>query len=53
MRARKAEVADQALQVYFLAKRYTRRRKNSMLAERTAILRRLLGRAGRHRAAKT
>ena len=45
MRARKAQVADQALQVYFAAKRYSRRRNSSVLAERTAIMRRALGRA--------
>jgi hypothetical protein len=49
MRAKKAKVADAALQVYFLANRYARRPANSLIAERAAVMRRALGRAGRRR----
>jgi hypothetical protein len=47
MRAKKAEAADAALHVYFLANRYSRKHSGSPLAERAAAMRRTLGRAGR------
>ena len=52
MRAKKAKVADEALQVYFLAKRYARRRSGAAIAERAAVMRRSLGRAGKRRVPK-
>ena len=53
MRAKKARVADGALQVYHLAKIYGRRRDGAAIGESAARMRRSLGRAGRHRRSKT
>jgi hypothetical protein len=49
MRAKKAKVADEALQIYLLAKLYGRKRDGAAMAERATVLRRSLGRAGKHR----
>ena len=49
MRMKKAKVADGALQIYHVAKMLGRRRDGAAIAERAAIMRRALGRAGKHR----
>ena len=52
MRAKKAKVGDGALQVYQLAKSFGRHKEGAVLAERAVVMRRSLGRAGKHRRSK-
>ena len=52
MRAKKAKVADGALHVYHMAKLFGRRKEGAVFHDRAAVMRRSLGRAGKHRRAK-